>query len=1449
MDRPAPQDPKPMPAAAAAARPSPSRKKVKRRLNARAAIVLGALVLVLVAVIFLVSYLPHIGGSKVLLTQAQAVLKSDQPDLALKFLNTYLEQAPHDLQALEMRSKLLADMAHNGAQVNAAIAAAEFLVRLNPEGPGRQETRRRLVEMSLRKEQFGEVEDYQTIAARARDLIERDAKAGTSDARDHRLLARALLGLAKVDAAKWLPQAVEQFEKAAKLDPGDVVGATALATLYRDRLKQPAKADAVLDALLKANPKPEARLARYFQYARAGRRQKALAELSQAIKAAPENLEVRLVAADDALKHDDTATARRHLDAIPEATAATDVRARLLRGMLELRENHADDAIANWRRALELTSGNDPELTLRLAEVLLQLGRMEAAFPLMDQYLRINGGKKTPSYRFLEATRDIKSNQPAQAIAILENIRDEMPESSRAQVFLALGQCYELTGNPAKAIEAYREASKVAPNMARPRLRLSQLIEAASPGPAGREAARDEVRRGLTLAPEDLGLLLALARLHFEDRDWPAMKQVLDRAEAVVPDEPNLTILRADYLAANDDLNGAVALLSKAAQKGDRRNASLWIAWATALAKLGHPEEAVGVVERASAPEAAGDRAAIRVVRAQLQVQSGHGKQAREELDRNLNNLPPSERPTVLRAKADLLAQQGLKAEALATVLRLTRLLPEDPTPALQLLDQAVADRDEPAAAAAVEALSRVKRANGVYELIGRAYELIRFSPPDLPPAKRSERLDEAEALVEKVKAQAPRLPEASSMRGLLLERRALIADAAGDAARRDALLDRAIAAYKDAMGFGGGQGATNRLVELLARRKRLGDIDELRQRVPSPREFDRMLTLTALGAGLDDLARQTADRMLKGDPESLDVAAFAANVQKRVGEPKEAAKILRSLAEARQDEPGPWFQLLMFQAGRGETEEAVKTANEISKRVVKGTHPEFLHAQAYRVAGDAKRAAELYRVSLKKWPKDSGVVRAAADFFDSIGDSQEAQAVLQRALADDPSASWAARQLAMILSARTKDSEAWKKSWDLVRPGTLGGSDAPEDRLARAVVLLRSPDPAVSAEAVEALKGLKDDLPRKNPVGAEARNLLVRFFMDAGQTPQARELALEAATDSGEPDPGHVALYAEALLRDKKADAARKQVEHLAEMEPEALRTAVLRARLLQVEGKKDEAATALEDAFAAREHGDDGAQAAGQVVSALLDAKQLDAAERVARRETELRPADGWMLAQVLAAGGQVKEALAACLIAVERTGSRPAAQTALSLAAKPGAAPETVVAAADIISAARKRSREDMELHLMMAQVRHLQGRFNDELTIYREAMTKKPGDVTFLNNMAWTLSESMNRPTDGLKFIEQAIDRAGRSPQFLDTRGVIRARLGALDDAIKDLEVAAKAQPGGTSSLHLARVLLKAKKPAEARKAVDRGKAAGLPSAKLDDPERKEWDDLDASLPKS
>ncbi|MFM8725721.1 MAG: tetratricopeptide repeat protein, partial [Planctomycetaceae bacterium] len=127
-----------------------------------------------------------------------------------------------------------------------------------------------------------------------------------------------------------------------------------------------------------------------------------------------------------------------------------------------------------------------------------------------------------------------------------------------------------------------------------------------------------------------------------------------------------------------------------------------------------------------------------------------------------------------------------------------------------------------------------------------------------------------------------------------------------------------------------------------------------------------------------------------------------------------------------------------------------------------------------------------------------------------------------------------------------------------------------------------------------------------------------------------------------------------------------------------------------------------------------------------------------------------------------------------------------------------------------------------------------------------------DVRFLNNLAWTMAENLQRYDDGLKVIDEAIGRIGKRPAFLDTRGVIYTRMGRYKDAIADLEAAREAstlisdgQPIGAIHFHLARAYLLNGQADKAKEMITAGKALGLNDGQLEPTEMDDYRKLTAS----
>src|SRR5262245_32467828 len=83
------------------------------RLNPRAAIITGVALLILIPGFFGAQWYNNHYGRSALLNQAKGLVEQKKPDLALRYLNEYLDRNPEDADALDLKARLLADSARS----------------------------------------------------------------------------------------------------------------------------------------------------------------------------------------------------------------------------------------------------------------------------------------------------------------------------------------------------------------------------------------------------------------------------------------------------------------------------------------------------------------------------------------------------------------------------------------------------------------------------------------------------------------------------------------------------------------------------------------------------------------------------------------------------------------------------------------------------------------------------------------------------------------------------------------------------------------------------------------------------------------------------------------------------------------------------------------------------------------------------------------------------------------------------------------------------------------------------------------------------------------------------------------------------------------------------------------------------------------------------------------
>ena len=1442
---------------AKAARTAPA-GPTSHRLNLRGAILLAVAVPALVGAFFLLKYFSARRSQASYLAEARKALDDGRPDLASPYVASYLKGDPNNLEALELQARILADGVRDYRGLEDAIRVH---TRILAQDPDRMEARKRLIELNLK----GGAQFARAAQAAAEEYLKR----GADDAEAHRLMARALVGLGYLGDTGALDgidsktgektpfNAIAEYEKAEKLQPGDVSGGERLAELYLARGREPAKAVEVMDKMLEANPKSvPARLARlhFFvrhpELARDSAEAAAAAEaklplpdyqLAEALKIAPGDADARMLAAESATTKGDTAAARKHLAAI-DPPLKDDLRKKLIEGMIEFREQRPDEGIQSWRDGLIQTGGTDADLTWRLARVLINLGRMAEAQPLIAQYRRLSGGgEPNAEYRYLEALVNLRSGRVNEALTALKPMRDRVSSSALltpAQHMITLGDAYAAARDEARALDTYSEAARMAGGGSQPWLSIARIHQAADRPAEAIKALED----GLAAVPDDPGLLVTLAQaLRFRElakpkdrRDWKDFDERLKQAEQVAGDTAEVALIRADLLAdegrLGDALKGIEAVVARAPTA-----VGPWLARIGALTRLGRTDEALAVLDEAT--KKAGDNAAFRVARARLLLRRGEPRTAFEALAAGLGTVPAEQKPLLHRTLGEF--HQGRKdyVAARREYEEWARLQPESPDPRVALLNLASALDDGPAMEEQARAIREIVGPDALIGKVVRAEVLLKLKPrsDDGRSGEDKARLDEVAKLVAEIKAAAPR-----QATGLILEARLM---------GRLGRINEEIAAYKAALDLRGGLVALKPLVVLLVKERRDAELAEVRQKVANfPVEVDQLASVLMIQQGDAARAEELVDQMVRGNPESLDAAVWKVKVLNTLGKPREAEEVLRTMTLQRPDDPAAWISLLMFQASRGETEKANATLDRMKGQPRLNTErPELIWAACYRVLNMRPEADEEFAKALGRWPDDPGVNQIAVDYYESSGRPELAEAALRHLLAARPGFDWARRRLALNLSARHNNPEALSEAMALLGPP--GPAESPEDRQLRAVVLARSADPKHRGEAIAILEALTAEVP--NPAKlheALARSLLAsgeqaRIAGDEATAAADRARGLDHAAKAAAPEnaPADVILFNAVLrLQEKDIDGAEKGLARIEKTDPKALPTVELRARILHAQGDDAGAEALIRGAFDAHKAAPDALVSGIGLLRVLIALRRDDAAERLGTELAKLNVRGQIAFAEYLAGRGKTKEAREQLDAARLAGGADEAARASLALASELGGG--WVDQAEHLLGLALKGKPESIDLMQAQAFLRHMQRDYSAEIETYKGILAKNPTNLLFLNNMAWTLSEELGRAPEGFQKVEEAIAKVGRQSHLIDTRGVILLRLGKVDEAIKDLEAAVVTLPTAPIYYHLARAYKKAGREADFEKYRDLARKAGLRPEQLQPSERDEAEKL-------
>jgi tetratricopeptide (TPR) repeat protein len=1143
-----------------------------------------------------------------LLDRAHRAIEEKEFPAAVKSFQQYLALAPKDSDAQAEFGLLLADL----HQPRPAAAALENALR---DQPGRDDVRRRLVQLDMEMRRWG-------------------------DARAH--LQQYLLVTSPEDASLWellgtcqaagaeYAAAVESFRKAIRLGPQQLDAYWRLADVLQRNLDRRKEADQWMDKLVAANP-DSARahllrgayleklyLEKHGQEDRSPDKAEseaakkdlaaALGEAEKARALAPKDIDALLLAArlaSLAAQYDKARGYAQQAIALDPTRAAG--YATLWR--IELRTEHRQEAIACLRQGVEKAS--------RHGQLLWDLGRL-----LIDESERAEiqkedaggtparkdaGGTPTPQERkkeLLAEARDIVAKLRK------EDAADPLTDYLEAQIEFALGHwqkaaqgfeqtaqklssspdlakeayarlasCYQGLGNVELELAAYRKAALLDPLYLPARLgTAAALASLGQTSDALAEYRQISALAGLPAVVKrkvdvELARFLVLnnLRLPASERNWKEVDGLLDRLAQDKADPTEVTLLRVESLINQGRVPDAEKLL-QAARSQAPDEPRLCSALLLLVEQDRQWDRAVQILDEAK--QKFGDRVWLRVARGQYLVKRfGKESAARlKELAGEPQSFSAGDRLRLFGSLAALAREAGDQEQA----VRLCRLACEaDPKnlDARLLLCELVFPGGDVAAKEQVLKEIREIEGDGPEWHYAEAARL----------AGLLDKADEAKKSEAEKKTLSDQALGHLAAAAKLRPRWAQVALLAASLYDRQGRIEEALENYRKAIELGEQNPlAVRRTFELLCRRQRYV-------------EANQMIPLLEQGQGLSvseigRLASEVSARLDKTD-RALEIArqaaaeskdwrdhlwlgqllAFLGNRAQAAGQPAEAKahfaeaeKSLRHAIELAPEAPEAWVGLIQLLAATDQKPAAKELIRQARGKIPAEQVPLAL-GPCYEAVGDVDEAARQYEAA--KTAKDPVVVRRLAEFGLQSGKPDMAEIHLRRIIKGEVPAkpedvAWARRALAAVLQARG----GYRSVLEAVAlvDENLAVAVTPQDQAQKAMLLALRPEPDQRREAIRALQNVLGSQPPaagQEPLQlAEVRFTLARLYLAEKDWPQANKQMLALLAGHGK-EPRYAAAYVAMLLERKEIQEAELWLARLEESAPDDFSTASLKA------------------------------------------------------------------------------------------------------------------------------------------------------------------------------------------------------------------------------------------------------------------------------------------------
>lgn len=1072
-----------------------------------------------------------------LMTIADRYAAEGKTGRALRTINRYLLSNPKDYEARLRFARLMLDANPDPAGQAQAFEALKSVLE---QEPGRDDVRLEIVKILVKfgrwREAVGELETLEKSPLKDVWIIQ-------------------MLGQANTSLKNW--EGVVRVLKPLCMDAKspDTADYSRLAGAYRAlsdskladaKLANVKLADAVIEKLVSDYAdKPDGYLIR-AAYRENYKIPGAEADLDLAKKIAPTNPAVALALAGRALNRNDPQAAMAELKAAMTANPA-DVRLLKMAAAVEAKVGRPHETVKLLRRAFGLKS-QDAELAVNIAQALVDVGDWNGVKEQLETISKLKGADVV-EVDLLKARLSLEAGEWAIALPKLEQIAriyENEKQKNTDAIYALIARCAGLAGDTESQIEAARKA-------AQNRNPAGVLIYAAYLAEAGRYAEATRVYQQMLRSPQAppeaaFGLAQLLVMKHgapdakSTESDWVEVDNLLQRAATIVPNAPEIPILRAEAFLAQNKADQVRKILRDARTRLPK-SVSLWAASAAAEAKAGKLPEAFALLEQGK--KIAGDSADLRLTALRIQfTNNGDKDRALEEIAKDLDKLSEADKLRVWVAQAEgyeLLKKPEKTAAALDNILSVK---PNDLRTLVSRFDTAIRLKDEESAIRVTETIQKLEGKKGPIGPYLAAYRIVRGVQEN--PADTS-RLAEARKYLNEVDSRKENWAKSALLRAELEE--------------LDGHPELAVGFFESAHQQGERSFTLlRRLLDYYTQQRRFRDASKLlnnlqidvRLNSTQSRAFAEIHLQAPDFAHAYDLARQAVDDSTNNSDDVLWLARISILINRPLDE---VDRVLKQAIALAPDSAAAWAIRIGYLRSTNRVQEARKLMDEIAKS--KDTpNPASILAPCHEVLDEIDQAEEAYLRAMEKSPDDLRLAQSAAVFFSQASRHGKTEPILRRIVegklkASPEEVAVARRELAIALGAMGRNAEGLA----LIDQNQVANSPThPADIRAKAKVLAQN-----RLTQYTAFQLLDNEFDRRK-FSASDLFLFAKLGLAIDQFARAKE-AMVFLLNKDEENINYLEFWIEALLDRNELPDARFYLARLVKTRPGTLSTIRLQA------------------------------------------------------------------------------------------------------------------------------------------------------------------------------------------------------------------------------------------------------------------------------------------------